>query len=104
MLIPQFSIRWLLGVTAVVAVVFSIVGMATRGSHWAAGVSIAVGSLVVLMLVHVLSFGLVWVFSVLTVLLGRKAGTARSPFRRVPPAGAAPARDKDAPAAPQVFE
>ena len=40
-LIPQFSIRWLLLVTAVCAGVFSIFGLAVRGSHWAAGVSIA---------------------------------------------------------------
>ncbi len=63
MIIPQFSIRWLLLVTAVVAAVSTFVGVAVRGSPWAWGVSIAVGSLVVVMAVHVLLFAVIGVFA-----------------------------------------
>jgi hypothetical protein len=62
-LIPQYSIRWLLAVTAVCAVVFSVIGLAVRGHHWAMGVSIAVGALVVMMVVNAVIFGLIWIFS-----------------------------------------
>ena len=37
-LIPQFSIRTLLIVTAICAAFFSVVGLAVRGSPWAMGV------------------------------------------------------------------
>ena len=83
MLIPQFSIRWLLTLTAVSAVIFSIFGLAVRGSAWAAAVSIGIGSLVILALVYALLFGVVWVFSVIMSSLGRgRTGAAPSPFRQ----------------------
>lgn len=81
MLIPQFSIRWLLGLTVVCAVIFSIVGLAVRGSRWAMGVSIGIGSLVLLMAVYAGMFFLVWVFS----MLKRRRGAGRSPFSQGPP-------------------
>jgi len=81
MLIPQFSLRWLLAVTTVCAVIFSVMGLAVRGSHWAAAVSIAVGSLVVAAMVYALLFAMVWLFSVITSLPGRKsADSGQSPF------------------------
>ncbi len=88
MLIPQFSIRWLLGVTAVCAVFFSIVGLGVRGHAWAAAVSIGIGSLVILAVVYALLFALVWAFSVTLSSLGRgRAGAGQSPFRpRIGPA------------------
>ena len=82
MLIPQFSVRWLLGVTTACAVVFSIVALAVRGSAWAAAVSVGIGSLVILVLVHGLLFAVVWAFSVATSPLGRKGvRSGGSPFR-----------------------
>jgi hypothetical protein len=96
MLIPQYSLRWLLAVTAVCAVVFSIVGLAVRGSHWAAAVSIGVASLVVLMLIYGVVFALVWVFSVMmSASERRRFGSAGSPFRsEFPPVGPAAAVDE----------
>jgi hypothetical protein len=83
MLIPQFSIRWLLGLTVVCAVIFSIVGLAVRGSRWAMGMSIGIGSLVLLMAVYAGMFFLVWVASQYTRRRGR--GSGRSPFSQGPP-------------------
>jgi hypothetical protein len=65
MLIPQFSLRWMLAVTTVLAVVFLIVAQAVQGAAWAVGVSFAVFALVAAMLVYAALFFLVWVFSVL---------------------------------------
>jgi len=81
MLIPQFSIRWLLALTTVCAVIFSIIGLAVRGHAWAAGVSIGIGALVVLTFVYGSLFALVWMFSVVTAPLGgRRARSEMSPF------------------------
>jgi hypothetical protein len=65
MLIPQFSLRWMLAVTTVLAVVFLIVAQAVQGAAWAVGVSFGVFALVAAMLVFAGLFFLVWVFSVL---------------------------------------
>jgi hypothetical protein len=97
MLIPQFSLRWLLAFTAVCAVVFSIAGLAIRGHGWAIGVSVAVGALAVTMLVHAAVFGLVWLFSLIST--GRSRGS--SPFL---PQGASPFRPIEEPAAPILLE
>ena len=86
MLIPQFSLRLLLGVTAACSVVFSIVALAIRGQGWAIGVSVAVCSLVLIMAVYAALFGLVWMVSLLQAQLPKRGGspfraTGGSPFR-----------------------
>lgn len=106
MLIPQFSIRWLLTLTTVCAVIFSIVGLAVRGHAWAAGVSIGIGALVVLTLVYGSLFALVWMFSVVTApLSGQRGRSETSPFtadaavgQEVPPT---PISVEPLPAAPE---
>lgn len=64
MLIPQFSIRWMFGLTAVMGVVFVIMRWAVLGSIWAIGVSAAVVALAVLALVYAGMFALVWLIGV----------------------------------------
>ncbi len=63
-LLPQYSIRLMLGITAALAGVFSILGLAVRGQSWAIGISVGLGGLVVAMLTYVVFFGILWVFSV----------------------------------------
>ena len=63
MLIPQYSLRWLLGATTVCAMACSVFAMALRGSLLAAAVSMAIVALVAIELVHVLLFLLVWLVS-----------------------------------------
>jgi len=105
MLIPQFSIRWLLALTAVCAVIFSIVGLAVRGSEWAAGVSIGIGSLVILGMVYGTLFAVVWLFSVVTSSLGgRRARSGQSPFRTESAAGGPTAPSHEVPATPIVLD
>ena len=87
MLIPQFSLRWLLALTTACAVAFSIFGLAVRGSPWAQGVSIAIVALAVVLMVHAFLFTLLWVFSVIVFRPFRTlGGSAPSPFARDPAA------------------
>ena len=80
-LIPQFSIRWLFGATAMVAVAFTIVGLAVRGSAWAVAVSFGLASLATLVLTYALIFGAVWVFSaVFGRVTVRRKRAGHSPF------------------------
>ena len=60
MLIPQYSIRRLMGITAVCAVICLIFGLGARGSLWATGASLGLFALAVVMMVHAAFFGLVW--------------------------------------------
>jgi hypothetical protein len=78
MLIPQFSIRWLLAVTAVAAMIFSIVALGVRGQHWAVSVSIGLLALAILVGLYGLLFFLVWLFSLAVGRQGRPGGA--SPF------------------------
>ncbi len=65
MLLPRFTIRALLVLITICAVVFVIAGMAIRGQHWAAGVTIGLLSLAFTALVHAAWFGVAWLFSLL---------------------------------------
>lgn len=99
MLIPQYTIRWLLGLMTVCAGIFSILALGVRGVVWAAAVSIALGSLIVLMLLYALLFAVLWaVAAAVPRLAAPRAG--RSPFRPKPPPGGDPFRPNDPPPGP----
>jgi hypothetical protein len=110
MLIPQYSIRWLLALTTGCAAVFSVFGLAVRGSHWAQGVSIAIAALMVVLLIHAFFFTVVWLVSVATGSFFRGlAGAGRSPFAygptAPPPKGTGTAAsDKEIPATPILLD
>lgn len=81
MLIPQFSLRWVLGVTAVCAVFFLIAAQAKEGSAWATAVTIAVASLGMVLAVHAGMFFVVWLFSLLAPRwVRRRFDSGQSPF------------------------
>jgi hypothetical protein len=65
MLLPRFTIRTLLGLTTLCAVLFLVLGLAFRGQSWAWawGLSIGVASIAVTALVHAAWFGLVSLFA-----------------------------------------
>jgi hypothetical protein len=80
-LIPQFSIRWLFAVTAIVAMAFSVVGLAVRGSGWAVAVSFGMASLALLVLTYALMFAVVWLFSAVCGRFSiRRSRAGLSPF------------------------
>ena len=63
MLVPRFTVRTILVVTALAAVFFLLVGTAFRGENWAWGVAFGVLSVAVAALVHAACFGMVWLFA-----------------------------------------
>jgi len=87
--IPQFTIRWLLGLMTGWAIFFSIVALAMRGHLWALGVTVGIGALVLFMLVGAVLFSVVWIFSGFGLSRRAKAPVGRSPFRETPPPRAA---------------
>ena len=84
MLIPQFSLRWVLGLTAVCGVISFVAAMGLRGSAWAAAITIAAASLALTLLVHGLMFFAVWVFSLLATRVWRRQDAPTSPFEARP--------------------
>jgi len=82
MLIPQYSLRWLLGVMAVCAVVLSIFGLAVRGHGWAIALSIAILGTAAAIILYAVVFLLVWAYSLAIGATGVKAW-GRSPFSPV---------------------
>jgi hypothetical protein len=79
MLIPQFTLRRLLALTAVCGGVFLVLSQAVAGSAWAIGVSVAIGSLVAVFAAYAAVFGGVWILTLLP--LGRdRRRQAGSPF------------------------
>lgn len=99
-LIPQFTLRWLLAITAACAVAFSVVALALRGYTWAGGVSIGLLALVVLATVYAGMFSLVWAASAVMAVLSTER-PPRSPFR---PSPFAPARADGEPPPPTILE
>ncbi|MEX2121451.1 MAG: hypothetical protein WD847_17815 [Pirellulales bacterium] len=93
MLVPQFSLRWVLGLTAVAAVMSLVAAMAVRGSFWAAAITIALAALAVAMLVHGAMFFVIWLFSLVAPRSRRPASQrAETPFAAsAPPLPGAPA-------------
>ncbi len=63
MVIPQYSIRQLLVVTAICSGAFAVLGLAVRGNEIALAISIAILAGVVVVLAHVAAFAVVWAFS-----------------------------------------
>lgn len=79
MLLPRFTLRTLLGICTVFALVFVVVGTAYRGQYWAWGFTIAVIGLAITAMVHV-----AW-FAIVSLLASVMASNSSHP-----PAGFAP--------------
>jgi hypothetical protein len=56
MIIPQFSLRWLLGMTALCGGVSLVLAFANRGEIWALGMSAALAGIFFLFLLYVAAF------------------------------------------------
>jgi hypothetical protein len=75
MLIPRFSLRWLLGLTTVCAVISLVLSYAVRGQPWALGVTAGLWCLVIVALLYVGSFLAAWLVAQITGAF-RSPGTA----------------------------
>jgi hypothetical protein len=91
MLIPRFTIRWLLSLTTVAGVFSLVVHLALRGQSWAIAVSVTVGSLVLAFFLYGAFF--VVAYTVATIqgvfhgspMGGSPSSTAEPPPQLVPP-------------------
>jgi hypothetical protein len=63
MLLPRFTIRAILVMVTIAAIVFVVAGMAYRGQIWAWGVTIAIISAAITLLVQAAWFGMVWLLA-----------------------------------------
>ena len=85
MLIPQYTIRRLLAITAGCAVAFSLFGLAVQGKAWAIGVSVGIAVVAIAFLAQAGAFAAVWLFSVITASARNRRGRAGgSPFAAHP--------------------
>jgi hypothetical protein len=91
MLIPRFTIRWLLLLTTVCSFFFFVVAFAVRGSAWAGAISIAVAGLVGAFILFGAFFGFAFVLAALFGLIrnrptgGTPFATAEPPVQIIPP-------------------
>jgi hypothetical protein len=73
MVIPRFSLRWLLALTTFCALLSLVVSLAIRGQAWAIGISAALAALVLLGVLFVATFLVAWlVAQVEAAVFGRK--------------------------------
>lgn len=79
MLLPRFSIRWMLAATAVCGGFFVILAAAVRGQTWATALTIAVGSALLAFLLYAMFFAAAFVLSAVQGLQ-RQPPVVRSPF------------------------
>lgn len=66
MLIPRFSIRWLMIFTAVSAIVFVMASAGLKGQYWSAAIVIGIAFLLGTLLVHGVLFTIFWTLSLAT--------------------------------------
>jgi hypothetical protein len=94
MLIPRFSVRWLLAATAVCSVLAYVVAQAVMGQAWGIAASVACGALLLTFLVYVAVFVVAWGIAFLGA--SRRGRQATSPFAaHVPPPQILPPQDPD---------
>jgi len=109
-LLPQYTIRRLLVITAACAGVFSVFGLAARGHQWAIAVSVAIVAGAAAFLIFAAVFGVVWgLGSVIAPLKRSGRGRGTSPFVPgvapfSPEEPSSPVSEKDVPAAPILLE
>ncbi|MDX1948041.1 MAG: hypothetical protein SFU86_21760 [Pirellulaceae bacterium] len=92
MVIPRFSIRWLLGLTAVCAAISLVLSYAARGEPWGIGAAIGLASLVLLFLLHAGTFAVAWLLSQALAVVDPPS-TPVNPFGQSPEIGSLPAAD-----------
>jgi hypothetical protein len=90
MLIPRFTLRWLLGLTTFCAAVSLVLSMAVRGQAWAIGVSAALFAMAVVAVLFVFAFLSAWLM----------AQAERSLFGGGSPEGGSPFADGKPPESP----
>jgi hypothetical protein len=98
MLIPRFSLRWMLLATAVVAGLSLVLSQAVRGADWATALLAALCAVLAVFALYGWTFGFAWVLA----WVGRRLRAKyRPPVARSPFADAGPPRQIVAPVEPE---
>ena len=88
MIIPRYSLRWLLALLTVCGVLSLVLSYAFQGHAWAIGMILGLGSLVVVIALHAVAFSVAWLLTQRAVESGEiQPGSARRPERRLGHAG-----------------
>lgn len=90
-LIPRFTLKWLLGFTAVAGLISLVLAQAVRGEPWAVGVAIGLCSLLPVFAAYAWFFAVAWLFALLrrglstTPRASSPFATSGPPAQLVPP-------------------
>lgn len=87
MLIPRYSLRWLLGLTTVSAGVSLVLSYAVRGHAWAIGITAGLWTFVAVAVLFVAAFLCAWLIDQFAASRQTTRG-GRSPFGPQPPGDA----------------
>ena len=84
MIIPRFSLRWLLALITVSGGVSLVLSYAFQSHAWAIGVMVGLASIVVVVALHAVAFSVAWLLTQLSYILtgssNPKSGFGQSPF------------------------
>ncbi len=70
MILPRYSLRVILLVTAICAVISLVLAQGLRGKPWAAGMTMGLVAAVVTLVLGALAFGLIWAAATLLARFG----------------------------------
>jgi hypothetical protein len=88
MLIPRYSLRWLLALITASAAVSLVLSYAfpPRNRDWAIGIAAALGCLVLLMIMYAVTFLAAWAIAQIETAISKsRGGEGTSPFASDPP-------------------
>ena len=82
MIIPRYSLRWLLALITVCGCLSLVLSYAFQGHAWAIGFAAGLGSLAAIAGLHAAAFSVAWLLSQLAYIAGgsKSAGGGQSPF------------------------
>ena len=95
MLLPRFSLKTILAVLSACTVIFVIAGQAYQGKAWAAGVTIALASIPICLLVHAMFYGIVGLFARVVSPQQVPARTSQGGIQRSPDEQVEPGKQAD---------
>jgi hypothetical protein len=85
MIIPQFSLRWLLGLMALCGGISLILAFANRGQTWALGMTAAIGGVFLLFLLYEATFSAASLITQASKAIFGRSPPGDSPFAIKPP-------------------
>jgi len=80
MIIPRYSLRWLLALLTVCGGLSLVLSYAFQGQAWAVGFMVGLGSLAVVAALHALAFSVAWLLTQLSYVAKGSKPEGQSPF------------------------